>query len=241
MTEQARHVMLREMLGSHALGHLGPEESDMVLAHLAECSSCRADLEHILPVARLLDAVDPALLDDPPAPPPDLGARIQAEAARERAARDQDEVGARRYGADRRRSVAGPGWIAAAAVVLALLAGGALGGWIGRASAPTAAVVPTEPISLAAPAASDVTVESANLVAHTWGVELRIVATGFAEGRRFRAAFRTEDGRLVPAGEFRGVGAAPMTCFLQSAAMREDVTEVVVTNQRGKTVLTAAL
>jgi len=126
-------------------------------------------------------------------------------------------------------------------VVLALLAGGAVGGWIGRETAPAAAPVPTEPISLSAAAASGVTVESADLVAHTWGVELRVEAAGFAEGRTFRASFRTEDGRLTPAGEFLGVGEASMTCFLQSAALREDVTEVVVTNQRGRTVLAAAL
>lgn len=203
--------------------------------HVEDCPACRADLAEILPVARSLDAVDPARFEDPPTPPPDLGERIRDEIARERLARDRDEVGARR-----RVAVPG-GWIAAAAVVLALLAGGAIGGWIGRETAPTPAAVPTEPISLQVPAASGIRVESANLVAHTWGVELRIVGTGFADGQRFRAAFRTEDGRLTPAGEFRGVGQASMTCFLQSSAMREDVTEVVVTDRRGNTVLTSPL
>ena len=86
-----------------------------------------------------------------------------------------------------------------------------------------------------------VDVESADLVAHTWGVELRIEATGFAAGETFRATFRTDDGELVPAGEFRGVGTDPMTCFLQSATLREDVTQVLVTDESGQTVLSSDL
>ncbi len=86
-----------------------------------------------------------------------------------------------------------------------------------------------------------VSVESADLVAHTWGVELRIVAVGFTQGATFHAAFRTDDGALVPAGEFRGVGRAEMTCFLQSATLREDVTQVVVTDDAGHIVLSSDL
>jgi hypothetical protein len=102
-------------------------------------------------------------------------------------------------------------------------------------------VVPTEAISLEVAQDDAVDVESADLVAHTWGVELRIVAAGFAEGETFRAAFRTEDGTLVPAGEFLGVGTNPMTCFLQSATLREDVTQVLVTDDTGHTVLSSDL
>ena len=86
-----------------------------------------------------------------------------------------------------------------------------------------------------------VSIESADLVAHTWGVELRIVAAGFTEGETFRASFRTDDGTLVPAGEFLGVGSSRMTCFLQSASLREDVTQVLVTDETGTTVLSSDL
>ena len=116
-----------------------------------------------------------------------------------------------------------------------------MGGAVGRATAPEPPRPPLEPISLAVAPGDDITVESADLVAHTWGVELRIVAVGFTEGETFRAAFRTDDGALVPAGEFLGVGSAEMTCFLQSASLREDVTEVVVTDDTGHTVLSSDL
>lgn len=235
MNEGLRHQSLREMLGAYALGHLDPAEAERVDAHLDGCATCRTDLHDILPVARRLDDLDPAGFEAPPMPPADLAERIRAQVALESGARAVDDLAGRR-----RRHQVGP-MVAAAAVLVALLVGGALGGWVGRTTAPTAAPVPSEPISLSGARAAGVTVESADLVAHTWGVELRIRAAGFADGKIFTAAFRTKDGALTPAGEFRGVGADSMTCFLQSAALREDVTQVVVTDQRGRTVLTSSL
>jgi hypothetical protein len=145
--------------------------------------------------------------------------------------RRRDERDARR----RRVLVRAAG--AAAAVVIAMGVGGA----IGRATAPEPPKPPLEAIALNVGEGDEVSVESADLVAHTWGVELRIVAVGFTEGETFQAAFRTEDGSLVPAGEFLGVGTAPMTCFLQSATLREDVTQVLVTDEAGQTVLSSDL
>ena len=85
-------------------------------------------------------------------------------------------------------------------------------------------------------------VDSADLVAHTWGVELRMVADGFDRGRTFRAAFRdAASGELAPAGEFIGTGAATMTCNLQSSVLRDDASEVVVTDESGAVLLRAAL
>lgn len=237
MSEGAGHDALREMLGAYALGHLDGAEADRVRAHLDGCAACRADLQQILPVARRLDAVDPSVFEGPPTPPAWLGEQIRREVERERTARDDDEVGALREArARRRRTLAGRGVVAAAVVLAAV----AVGGVVGRSTAPTAAPVPTEPITMSTPGSADISVESAALVAHTWGVELRIEADGFTTGRTFRASFRTEDGELVPAGEFVGVGQQPMVCFLQSSARREDVTEVVVTDERGRTVLASS-
>jgi len=226
------------MLGGYALGHLRDGEAERVRAHLDGCAECRAVLQELEPLARRLDAVDPGVFDAPPAPPAWLGEQIRAEVARERGRREVDVLGARRaHVARRRRLLAGRGILAAALVLLALVTGGV----VGRVTAPEPAAVPTEPISMAAERGSGVAVDSADLVAHTWGVELRIEAEGFAKGRTFRASFRTEDGDLVPAGEFLGVGQQPMVCFLQSAALREDVTEVLVTDALGRTVLTSSL
>ena len=239
---QAEHQALREMLGAFALGHLDAGEADAVRAHLEGCASCAADLREIEPVVRRLDAADPALLGDlldaAPAPPSDLGDRIAAAVASEQG-HAPDELTARR--GSRARPAYSRGLVAAAAVV-ALLLGGAVGAWLGRGTAPPpAAVVPLEPISLSAGGTDDITVENADLVAHTWGVELRFTGDGFTAGETFKASFRTEEGGLVPAGEFLGVGEAEMTCFLQSATMREDVTQVLVTDESGDTVLSSNL
>jgi anti-sigma factor RsiW len=245
-TSDEGHRELRELLGSYALGHLPADQVDRVRAHLDGCGACRAELDDLLSVARRLDGVDPDSFGDLPTPPPSLGDDVWRAVARARAERDAhldahldaaDEVGSRRAADVVRRSARVRLLAAAAAVVVALGVGGA----VGRATAPEPAAVPTEAISMAVTQADAVDVESADLVAHTWGVELRIVAAGFAEGETFRATFRTDDGTLVPAGEFRGVGASRMTCFLQSAALREDVTQVLVTDESGQTVLSSDL
>lgn len=232
------HRGLRELLGPFALGHLSGSEHDRVRAHLDGCAECRAELEDLLPVARALDAVDARAFTDDPAPlPPTLGEGVRRAVADARRTRDADELGRRRVEtlAARRRSRTR---LLGAAAALVVAAG--VGGAVGRATAPEPPAVPAEAISLQVDE-QQVSVESADLVAHTWGVELRIVAAGFAEGETFRAAFRTDDGTLVPAGEFRGVGDDPMTCFLQSATLREDVTQVLVTDAGGRTVLSSDL
>ena len=129
--------------------------------------------------------------------------------------------------------------VAAAALVVLALGGGLL---VGRATAPEVAAVPLEAISLQPASGVEVSVSSADLVAHSWGVELRIVAAGFDQGSTFRAAFRdASTGELTPAGEFIGTGAATMTCNLQSSVLRDDVSEVVVTDGSGSMVLQAPL
>ncbi|GAA1476747.1 hypothetical protein GCM10009623_11930 [Nocardioides aestuarii] len=227
------HDELRMMLGGYALGHLTPAEEDRVRAHLDGCAECRAELAEIQPVADRLGLVDPAAHADRPLPAPDLGDRISRAVADEIEREGRDDLATAR---DRRRRVARWGAVAAAAVLVAALAGGV----VGRATVPQAAPVPTEPIAVEVEDGG-VTVESAALVAHTWGVELRLVGEGFADGETFRAAFRTTGGDLVPAGEFRGVGDASMSCFLQSSVLREDVTEVVVTDDDGALVLASTL
>ena len=239
--EQERHERLRELLGAHVLGHLAAPEADAVRAHLDGCAGCRAEVAELEPLVARLDAVDPTHLDERPWPAGDLGARIHSGVAAERAEREarsrEDELAAARHRSRRRTTLLAA---AAAVVVVALASGVALG----RASAPQPPAVPLEAISLEVDGPGQqgeggIELESAGLVAHTWGTELRFVGAGFEEGAVYRAAFRDSGGRLTPAGEFLGTGAAQMSCQLQSALLRSDVVAVVVTDGDGETVLSS--
>lgn len=238
------HQRLRELLGSYALDHLQDAERSMVRAHLDGCPACRADLAEIAPLTGLLDLVDARHFDVPVVPPPDLGALIRSQVADERSTRDSDELDARRESSRRRTTTRVALGAAAAVVALAMLVGGIA---VGRGTAPETAAptpVPTvtlEPVDLTIEEPS-IEIETSGLVAHTWGLELRMTGWGFDAGEVFNAAFRdSETGELVTAGAFIGTGDNPMTCNLQSALMRAQATELVVTDESGDVVMTAPL
>ncbi len=89
---------------------------------------------------------------------------------------------------------------------------------------------------------TSIKIATAGLVAHTWGVELRMSGKGFDKGGVFEASFRdSETGELVTAGAFIGTGRKTMTCNLQSALMRAEATEVVISDESGDVVLAAPL
>ena len=240
------HRQLRELLGAFVLGALPGDARATMRAHLDGCATCRAELAEIAPLVDDLRAVDPDALSEVPAPPADLGERIRTQIAQEReltqarARRTERRAQARRRG---RRVVA-----AAAAVALLAAALGA-GTAIGRATAPTTSAQPAPSPSARIPIelvpvrslAEDVQTDQAAIIAHTWGVEARFEGTGFELGRVYRAAFRSDDGRLLPAGEFLGTGGKVLTCNMQSALLRSDTTGFVVTDDAGQAVLVADL
>lgn len=237
----SEHSHPRESLGAFALGHLDDAERALVQAHLDGCAECRAEVAEIAPLRAHLDRLDPEVFATAPTPPPDLGDRLFAALADERAVRDADELAARRrVGRDRASSRVRLGVAAAALVLLAGL-GGAVAGRASAPEPPVAAPVPTEQIALTPVSGAPVEIDSAVLVNHTWGTELRMQAEGFADGEVFRAAFHREDGTWVPAGEFRGVGGKLMTCNLQSSVLRADVDEVVLFDAAGEPVAEAPL
>jgi hypothetical protein len=240
------HRQLRELLGAFVLDGLPDDARSTMRAHLDGCATCRAELAEIAPLADDLRTVDPDALSDLPAPPAELGDRIRARIAQERElAQARDRRDARRAQAQRgaRRLVA-----AAAAVALVAAALGA-GTLLGRSTAPTVTAVPAPspsaviPIELVAVRSmvEDVQTGEAAVIAHTWGVEARFEGSGFEQGRIYRAAFRSTDGRLLPAGEFLGTGEKALKCNMQSALLRSDTTGFVVTDDAGTTVLVADL
>jgi anti-sigma-K factor RskA len=213
------HRALREQLGAYVLGGLGAGERAAVDAHLAGCADCRREVAGLAPLAGMLRTVDPARLTDVPAPPPGLG-----------------ETVLQRVRAERRRP---PRWVmpAAAALVVGVLGAGA-GFGAGWAAAPDVPVLPLEPVAVEVAQAG--LVASADLVPHTWGVEVKLTATGFERGGRYRVTMLGTDGRQVSAGEFVGTGPAQMRCNLNSSLLRDRTAGFRVQDGQGRVVLTSS-
>ena len=208
-------------------------------AHLDGCPECRAELAELAPLAQDLRLVDPDRLPGPPAPPRALGEQVLAAVREESVLRTRRERRQARRG--RLRAVLAP---VAAAVVAASVATGAT--WqLTRPDAPPQPAVAVErlPLTVAdAGLGAGVRAEGpAVVVPHTWGVEVTFAATGFADGRPYRALVRTADGAARPAGEFLGVGARELTCDMQAAVLRADATAFEVVDETGATVLVLPL
>ena len=238
---QARREQLhreqREALGAFALGQLGTAEHTGLQAHLDGCPECRAELAEIASVVPDLSSLNPADLGDLVSPPPQLGTAIRAALARERAALTRQRA-RRTVVMSAAACIAIAAVLAAGVVVGQRTAGPATPLTSGQPSRPPS--IPMEQVTLR-PMAAGVTVSSAFIVAHTWGVELRFVAVGLRDQETYRAAFRATDGSLRPAGEFIGVGAKKLTCNMQSALLRRAATEFVVLDASGRLVLEATL
>ncbi len=106
------HARLRRQLSAYLDGELTPADTDDVRAHLAQCATCRRELEHLQSVKALLQR-----LPERPVPQ-DLWAAIRGQ--RDRPARSfAASLGDRLRAAFRRPAVA---W-AAAGLVVALITG----------------------------------------------------------------------------------------------------------------------
>jgi anti-sigma factor RsiW len=222
----ASHRELREELGPYALGQLTGDRWRAVHEHLATCASCRADLEEIAPVAGLLGAArDRVRLDDDgdPGYAPPLSDELIAE------------VRAAGPAADRVASRRAVRWPAVAAAAAVLVAGGA-GYLVGTAGA---ADVPLETVAVRA-LDPQVTAQAA-LVPHTWGMEVKLTATGFTAGEAYTVTVTDETGRTVGAGEFLGTGGEEMRCNLNSSVLRADASLVQVRGADGEVVLDATV
>ncbi|WP_245821379.1 anti-sigma factor family protein [Geodermatophilus pulveris] len=211
---------MREQLGWYALGHGTPEERAGVRAHLDGCAACRAELAELTPLTAWLARVDPDRLDEPqPAPPAGLGDAVLARIAAE---------GDARRGPSRR--------VLAAAAAVGIAAAGFGVGWLVR---PVPPQPPLEPVAV------EVTTTgieaTADVIPHTWGVEVRLVGEGFTAGAVYEVVVTDEDGTPVPAGQFLGIGPAELRCNLNSSVLREDATGFEVLAADGTVVATSEL
>lgn len=217
------HRRQREMLGAHALGLLEEAETVALRAHLDGCASCRADLADIAPAARALAQADPTRVRAPAAPPPDLGDRILEAVRIEQLA-----------GAPEPRRWVRP--LVAAVVVLVL--GVSAGYLVGRAGTSNP-FVPLEPVAVQV---LDPTIEArADVVPHTWGVEIKLNGHGFEPGATYRAVVVDQDGSEVSAGEFIGTGPTDMSCNLNSSVLRADAASFRITDATGTPVIVSQL
>lgn len=230
------HRNVREDLGAYALGQLSGDRWREVHQHLAVCATCRAELDEIAPVAGLLGVTrdrlrpDDFAVDVPSTPPlPDeLIAHVRIEQSRSEQARAEQA----RVVVPIRRA---PRRLFAAAAVAVVLAGG-LGFVAGAAGGSD---VPREEVAVRA---LDPAIRAeADLVAHTWGMEVQLTATGFAPGAAYVVTVTDDAGRVVGAGEFLGTGDAPMVCNLNSSVLRADASLVQVTAPDGEVVLDATV
>ena len=222
---EPEHHRLRMALGAYVLGHLDPEEAREVEAHLETCAACRAERLELLPAVEALADVRRVDLpgaddgtDEEVQPPPGLGQRVLAAVAEERRV-------ARRSWLRSAGIAAVAAGVAASVLVVGLRVGG-----VGPDDGTTAAV----PLERVAVDVRRPGVEAdAALVAHTWGVEVKLAGSGFDQGRRYRVTVIGVDGRRHPAGEFVGTGTAEMTCNLSSAVLRDRAVAFEVRDARG--------
>jgi len=229
------HRAVREQLGAFALGQLDAAERVAVQAHLDGCPSCRAELNSIAPLAAPLRSVRPERIDDVPALPPGLGeavmSRIRAEAGGGQPTVTPAPPDRAPWRTARRLQ------LAAAAAVIAIAAGG-IGFGVG-AQGSSSAPAPLEAVAVRS--ASPTVQAVADVVPHTWGVEIKLEATGFAPGRVYRVSVTDDQGRTVGAGEFVGTGAEQMRCNLNSSVLRAAAAGFQVTDPDGQVVVSAAL
>ncbi len=172
----------RESLGAHALGQLPAEERAAVEAHLEGCSECRAELDSLAGVARLLPLADPERFGAgaAPAPPPSLADRVAATV--------RDERRTRR----RRLRTGGTLGGVAAAMAAAVLAIFVLPGGNGSPSRQ----IDFRPL----PAGMEI---GAKLEPRAFGTEIQMYVKGAPSGTLCRVFLRGPEGARVPAGSFR--------------------------------------
>jgi hypothetical protein len=215
------HRSLREQLGVYALGHGTADERAAVRAHLDGCAACRSELAALAPLATRLAAVDPDRLDELPAVPPGLADAVMLRIA-EAEADSAGDLRARRL---RTRALGG-----LAAVGVAVASFGV--GWLVR---PVPDPPPLEAVAVEV-AAEDVSA-SADVVPHTWGMEVKLSGEGFTAGEVYRVSVTEADGDAALAGEFLGVGPGRLDCNLNSSVLRQNAVGFEVADADGSVVL----
>ena len=218
----SRHTDMTSLLGPAALGLLTSTEQRRLDAHLSACTACRDELAALTAVgARLAEVPADVVLDEPAVSSRRTEAVLAAVASERQS--------------ERRRSQRLQAALAAAASVVVLAAGVVTAQAL---DAEPASEVPLEAVAVRAPDGVDA---RADLVAHTWGVEIKLVAAGLETGRPYTVQVTTDEGRVVDAGAFLGTGDRALACNLNASVLRPDAASFAVLDASGRAVLTADL
>jgi len=215
---ESEHRGLREMLGALLLGGLSPDGATLVRNHLEICAECRAEHDLLVPVSRELALLGPLAAGTADQVPADLGHRVTTAVAADRSTRSRGRL------ARLSLVAAASAAVAASVAVLAMR---------GLAPAP----VPLEPVAVTVEESG--VVADADLVNHTWGLEIKLVASGLQAGATHRVSILTDEGEARPAGEFVGTGAVLMHCNLNSSVLRPRAVGFVVLDDTGAPVITS--
>jgi hypothetical protein len=210
-TERCREW--RESLGAYALEQLPERERAALEAHLDGCPGCRAELDALAGVARLLPLADPAHFHTAPAPPPSLADRVAATIRTEKRAQRRRRI---RLGLSLGGVTAA---VAAAALAIFVLPGGSSSG-------------PEQHVDFASlPPGLKI---SATLEPHAYGTEIHMYVKGAPSGTLCRVFVRGPRGERQPAGTFRYRWGEDSDATL-SAALDLSRTEAIVVRVGNRT------
>ncbi|HEX7245125.1 MAG TPA: zf-HC2 domain-containing protein [Solirubrobacterales bacterium] len=176
----------RGLLGVYALDQLPVDERAGIEAHLEGCPECRAELDSLAGVTRLMPLADPERFGSAPRPPAALGDRVLAAVESERRTGERRVRGRRRW-----RFGLALGGVATAAAALAIFV---LGG--GGGEGPPEREVAFH--SLPSRMEIDTT-----LIPHSFGTEIHVYVSGVRSGTLCRVFLRDEAGQRSSAGSFR--------------------------------------
>jgi len=219
------HRELHELIGAYLLGELDEAEMTRMHDHIDQCATCRQELLSLQAIATALDGVSVEGLDVDQTPDSGLEQRVI------------DAIGLERR-RERRQAFLRIGAAAAAACLLAVL-GFAAGTAVDRDGLATPPVgVTLEPVTVDSPRG---VIASADLVDHTWGLEIKLEATGLPDGVRYVGVVRDAAGREFPAGAFIGVTGTTVLCNMTTSVLRADAVSFVVRAPDGQTVLRSQL
>jgi hypothetical protein len=198
----------REQIGAFVLGKLEGAELEAMQAHLDGCPFCRAEVRELEPVVAALADADPERIDEDLRPPGDLEESTLAPIS--------EEIHRSRRGSRQRY-----GWLAsAAAAIFAVVIGLAGLTWLVE---PAAAL---EPLSFRK--TPGVQPSRGYLIAHAWGTEIRLAASGLRDGQTYKVTLKSEGGEWVNAGTFIGAGDELSRGTFTAALSRKDAARLEV-------------